>query len=63
LTYHAESASKGSLDRLEIPCSALPEIKLQKDGFEMEVAGKKWQFEPTNPSEFNIAALKTACGK
>jgi len=62
LTFHAESASKGNLDRLEIPCSALREIKPQDGGFELEVAGKKWQFEPTNPSEFSFAALKSACG-
>jgi len=63
LTYHAESASKGNLDNLHVACSALPEIRLQNGGFELEVAGKKWQFEPTNPSEFKLADLKSACGK
>jgi serine/threonine protein kinase len=63
LTYHAESATKGNRDNLDVACSALPEIKLQNGGFELEVGGKKWQFEPTNPSEFSSAALKSACGK
>jgi len=64
LTFHAESATKGNLDSLVAACSTLKNIKPQGGGFEVEEAsGKHWQFEPTNPTEFSFAALKTACSK
>jgi hypothetical protein len=66
LIYHGETASRGKPHELIITCSTIRVISQGRHNGEFEVqtsSGESYKFEPENPSEFNFAALKSACGK